>query len=130
MGSAFGITSPVKVFANTLYVETRLQAGQSLLLPEAEVRAVYIVSGKGKSRETVLEQYTMAVSCNEQDIVIEATEETQIAIIGGENIGTRYIDWYFVSSRKERIQQAKEDWKAGRFPNVRGDEDEFIPLPE
>lgn len=129
MGSAYGITSPVKVFANTLYVEARLQAGQSLVLPEADERAVYIVSGKAKARDTILEPYSMAIFANEKDIVIEAIEDTKIAIIGGENIGTRYIEWNFVSSRKERIQQAKGDWKAGRFPKVLGDEQEFIPLP-
>jgi redox-sensitive bicupin YhaK (pirin superfamily) len=57
-------------------------------------------------------------------------EESRIAIIGGEKMGRRYIEWNFVSSRQERIEQAKQDWKAGRFPKVPGDEDEFIPLPE
>ena len=49
--------------------------------------------------------------------------------IGGENVGPRFIDWNFISSRKERIEQAKQDWQAGRFAKVVGDEDEFIPYP-
>jgi redox-sensitive bicupin YhaK (pirin superfamily) len=60
---------------------------------------------------------------------LSAAEEARIAIIGGEPLGQRYIDWNFVSSRKERIDRAREDWKAGRFPKVPGDEEEFIPLP-
>jgi len=60
---------------------------------------------------------------------VTAKEDTQFALIGGANLGQRHIDWNFVSSRKERIEQAKEDWRAGRFPKVVGDEEEFIPLP-
>jgi redox-sensitive bicupin YhaK (pirin superfamily) len=51
-------------------------------------------------------------------------------VIGGEALGPRLVDWNFVSSRKARIEQAREDWRAGRFPKVPGDEEEFIPLPD
>jgi len=102
--------------------EARLQAGQTLLLPEAEERAVYLVNGKAKARDTTLEQYSMVIFSNEKNVMIEAIGDMQIAIIGGEKIGTRHIDWNFVSSRKERIQKAKDDWNVGRFPKVLGDE--------
>ena len=130
MGSAYGVTSPVKVYAETLYVEAHLQAGQTLTLPDAEERAVYVASGGLKARDTVIPEHSMAIFNEQEGVVLEAVEESRIAIIGGENIGPRFIEWNFVSSRKERIEQAKADWKAQRFDKVPGDEDEFIPLPE
>lgn len=130
MGSAYGVTAPVRVFARTLYVEAQLQAGQTILLPDAEERAVYVVQGLLKARETVMPEHSMAVFQQQREIALEATTAARIAIIGGEHMGQRYIDWNFVSSRKERIEQARQDWQAGRFPRVPGDEKEFIPLPE
>ena len=130
MGSAYGVTSPVKTFAETLYVEAHLQAGQSLRLPNAEERAVYLASGSLKAMDTVITEHAMAVFANQPGVVLEATSESRIAIIGGEKMTPRFIEWNFVSSRKERIKQAKADWKAQRFPKIPGDEDEFIPLPE
>tara|TARA_R110001583_G_scaffold24563_2_gene89948 strand:+ start:218945 stop:219859 length:915 start_codon:yes stop_codon:yes gene_type:complete len=130
MGSAFGVSSPVKVFAETLYLEAHLHAGQSLALPAAEERAVYVAQGSLKAQGTDIPEHSMAVFANVAGVVLEATRESRIAIIGGEHLGTRFIDWNFVSSRKARIEQARQDWKAGRFPKVPGDETEFIPLPE
>ena len=71
----------------------------------------------------------MAIFSAEQGVVLEAVSEARIAIIGGETMSHRFIDWNFVSSRKERIEQAKADWQAQRFPKVPGDDIEFIPLP-
>lgn len=130
MGTAFGVSSPVKVFAETLYVEAHLQAGQSIALPAAEERAVYVAQGSLKARDTAIEEHAMAVFSNAEGVVLEATVESRIAIIGGERLGPRFIEWNFVSSRQARIEQAKRDWKAGRFPKVVGDEIEFTPLPE
>lgn len=130
MGSAYGVTSPVKTFAETLYVEAHLQAGQRITLPDAEERAVYVASGALMARDTHIPEHAMAVFAAEPGIVLEAVQESRIAIIGGEPLGQRFIDWNFVSSRKARIEQARDDWKAGRFPKVPGDEEEFIPLPE
>ena len=129
MGSAYGVESPVKTYAQTLYVEAHLQQGQSIALPDADERAVYVVSGSLAAQGASLPQHSMAVLSGEKNIELSATEEARIAIIGGEPLGQRYIDWNFVSSRKERIEAAKEDWKGGRFPRVPGDEEEFIPLP-
>ena len=61
---------------------------------------------------------------------VQAQATARVAIIGGEPLGHRYLEWNFVSSRKERIEQAKQDWREGRFPKVPGDEIEFIPLPK
>jgi len=129
MGSAFGVSSPVKVFADTLYVEAHLQAGQRISLPEAEERAVYVVEGELNAKGSVLAEHSMAVFSSESGIELMASRETRIAIIGGAHLGKRYMEWNFVSSRRERIAQAKADWQAQRFAKVVGDEDEFIPLP-
>ncbi|NMH65071.1 pirin family protein [Shewanella salipaludis] len=130
MGTAYGVTSPVKTYAETLYLEAHLQAGQSLLLPDAAERGLYVAYGELKVRDTLLPLHSMTVFSSAAGVVVEAVEESRIAIIGGESLGQRHIEWNFVSSRKERIEQAKRDWQAGRFPKVPGDAEEFIPLPE
>lgn len=130
MGTAYGLTSPVRTFARTLYVEAHLQPGQTLALPEAEERAVYVAQGALAARGTDIPEHSMAVFADAAGVVLEATAESRIAIIGGEHLGQRFIEWNFVSSRKARIEAAKDDWRAGRFPKVPGDETEFIPLPE
>lgn len=130
MGTAYGATSPVKMHSDTLYVEARLQKGQSLVLPDAAERALYVASGSVQAKETVLAEHSMAVFKPESDIEITATEEARIAVIGGEPFAPRFMEWNFISSRNARLEEAKADWKAGRFPLVPGDEKEFIPFPE
>lgn len=130
MGSAYGVTSPVKVYAETLYIEAHLQAGQRLIVPEAEQRAVYVVEGEITTCETLIPAYAMAVLSTAPGIELIATRESRIAIVGGQPLGERFLEWNFVSSRRERIEQAKADWKAQAFPKVAGDEQEYIPLPE
>jgi redox-sensitive bicupin YhaK (pirin superfamily) len=129
MGSAYGATSPVRIFADTLYIEAHLQAGQTLALPAAEERALYVVSGSIHAQDTTIDQHEMAVLSNQPGVMVSAAEEAHIALVGGEKLGRRHIDWNFISSRKERVEQAREDWKAGRFAKVPGDDEEFIPLP-
>lgn len=130
MGTAFGVTSPVKTFAETLYVEAHLQPGQSVALPDAKECAIYVAGGCLSVAGMTIPEHNMAVFAEDKATVLHATENTRIAIIGGEPVGPRYVEWNFVSSRKERIEQAKLDWKQGRFPKVPDDEVEFIPLPE
>ncbi|MEQ8408605.1 MAG: pirin family protein [Gammaproteobacteria bacterium] len=130
MGSAFGMTSPVKTFAETLYFEATLAAGQTLELPDTAERAVYVASGAVEIAETAVTDHCMAVLEPGSGLTVTATEDSRIALIGGENLGERHIEWNFVSSRKERIEQAKDDWQAGRFPVVPDDAEEFIPLPD
>jgi hypothetical protein len=129
IGSAYGVESPVKQFAKTLYVEAGLQAGQSLSAPESEELAVYVAQGELDIDGQTIPEYSLAILDTQQDITLTATQNSRIAIIGGEKPGPRRVWWNFVSSRKERIEQAKQDWAAGRFPTVPGDEEEFIPLP-
>lgn len=129
MGTAYGETSPVKVFANTLYIEAWLKPGQKLTLPDAQERGLYVAKGRLLAGETEIPEFSMAVLSEQQGVIVEALEETRLALIGGEPLGKRFIEWNFVSSRKERIEEAKRDWENGRFPTVPGDEDEYIPLP-
>jgi len=129
MGAAYGVRSPVRTFAGTLYVEGHLRRGQVLALPRAEERAVYVASGELSIAGTRVPEHSMAVIRDADDVAMEALEDARVAVIGGAAMPRRYIEWNFVSSRRERIEQAKRDWKAGRFPTVPGDEEEFIPLP-
>lgn len=129
MGSAYGLQSPVKTFAETLYIEAALTKGQSLTLPHSAERGLYVANGQLEVNQQTLDTFHMAV-LGSAEITITATQDkTRIAMIGGETFSKRYIDWNFVSSRKERIEQAKDDWRNQRFPKVIGDEDEFTPLP-
>lgn len=129
MGTAWGVSSPVRTFADTLYIEAHLQPGQRLQLPPAAERAVYVAQGALRARDVAIPEHALAILTDAPDVVVEATAEARIALIGGAPVGHRFIDWNFVSSRKERIEEAKRDWREGRFPKVPGDEVEFIPLP-
>lgn len=128
MGAAYGEQSPVKTFAETLYVEATLKAGDQLPLPDAAERAIYVAGGGVQVDDTTVPEHAMAVLRSGHG-KITATANSRIAIVGGEPLGRRHMEWNFVSSRLERIEQAKADWRAGRFPAVPGD-DEFIALPD
>ncbi len=130
MGSAYGLVSPVKTFAETLYFEAYLKQGQTLSVPDTMERAIYVAAGGITINGTTVKEFSMAVLQSGAEIRLEATADSRIALIGGETLSPRHIFWNFVSSRPERIEQAKADWKAGKFPKVPGDEEEFIPLPE
>jgi redox-sensitive bicupin YhaK (pirin superfamily) len=129
MGSAFGVTSPVKTFSPTLYFEANMGDGASFNVPEAEELGVYVVQGEALVDGEVAPINAMSV-LNPSAKTITAKGQTRLAVIGGQNLGHRHLDWNFVSSRKDRIDQAKADWKAGRFPKVVGDEEDYIPLKE
>lgn len=129
IGSAYGLTSPVKTFYQTLYLEAELQAGQSLLLPDCAERGLYLVSGQVQLQDSQLQARQLMVLKAAEGIRLTATAPSRLALIGGETIGPRFMEWNFVSSRKERIAQAKQDWQQGRFPKIPGDEEEFIPYP-
>lgn len=129
IGEAFGITSPVKTFSSTLYIEAKLKAGQSLTLPMAKERGLYLVDGNVSLKDTQVEKHAMVVLVEEEGIAVTANEDSQIALIGGTNLGKRYIDWNFVSSRRERVDEAKIQWVNNKFPKISGDKDEYIPYP-
>ena len=132
VGQAWGLRSPVETFTDTIYADVMLEPGAMLPLETAhEERAVYVVSGEvtigsdhfPSGQLLVLRQGTISVR-NAED------EATRLVLVGGETMdGPRHIWWNFVSSRLDRIEQAKADWKVGRFGTVPGDAEEFIPLP-
>ncbi|MDJ0741021.1 MAG: pirin family protein [Gammaproteobacteria bacterium] len=130
IGSAYGLQSPVRTFADTLFVEAHLTAGQRLDLPEADELALYVVAGRVGVGDDEVAAHSMAVLDPGARTPIRAGVDAHIVLIGGEPIGERFIDWNFVSSRRDRIERAKQDWRDGRFPTVPGDRDEFIPLPD
>ena len=129
IGSAFGATSPVAVRSPTLYLDIALAAGDALPLPIATERAVYVVEGAAELDGLPLPPQTMTVLAAGSEPMLSASGDARVVLIGGEPLGPRHIWWNFVSSRKERIAQAADDWEAGRFEMVPG-ETEFIPLPE
>lgn len=129
IGEAYGVESPVKQFASTLYIEARLKKGDTLIIPKAQERAVYVVTGSLKVGIETVSRFNMAVLKRDADITVEAIEDSFIAVIGGEELAPRYMEWNFVSSRKERIEKAKRDWQEGNFPKVIDDEEEYISYP-
>lgn len=131
MGSAYGVTSPVKTFSPVLYLEADLEDGAELALPEEVAEAgIYVVRGEALVDGARAPLNAMTVLEMSAAKKVRAKGRTRFAMIGGAPLGERHIWWNFVSSRKERIEQAKADWQAGRFGTVPGDEDEFIPLPD
>lgn len=131
-GSEYGLTSPVEALSPLFYVDAMMSAGSELALPGGYAeRAVYVVDGSLGCGAEHAEAGRMLVFAREAKAVLCAAQATRIVLLGGAPLdGKRYIDWNFVASSKERLEQAKRDWKEGRFPKVPGDELEFIPLPE
>jgi redox-sensitive bicupin YhaK (pirin superfamily) len=130
-GSAFGRTSPVGMLSEWLYAEVVLAAGASAPLdPDQEERAIYVADGEVDIAGDRFEGPRLLVFRPGDRITVRALRDARLMFLGGAALeGPRYIWWNFVSSRKERIEQAKEDWKTGRFAPV-PNETEFIPLPE
>ncbi|EYF07291.1 pirin family protein [Chondromyces apiculatus] len=134
-GHAFGLKSSVPVLSPTFYLHAEVQPGAKVPLPhEHSERAVYIVKG---SVETGGHTYTegqlliFAPGIASRDTpALTATAPSTLMLLGGEPLGERFIWWNFVSSRKERLDQAKADWSQGRIPLPLHDDAEFIPLPE
>jgi redox-sensitive bicupin YhaK (pirin superfamily) len=133
IGSFEGLSSPVKVYSDTLYVDLQLQPNRAFPFgAEHEERAVYILSGSLIIAGDRFEADQLLVFRPGDAITLVAGEKgCHLMLFGGAALNSkRYIWWNFVSSSKERIEQAKEEWRTGRFDIVPGDEEEFIPLPE
>jgi len=131
-GSAYGATSPVQVWSPLLYVEARLDQRAELILPnEYAERAIYVVNGAISCDGEQRGAGSMSVFRENVDACISAMEPAHVMLLGGAPLeGERHIWWNFVSSSKARIERAKDDWRARRFPAVPGDDVEFIPLPD
>jgi len=129
-GRLAGVQSPVQIDSPQFYVHWQLRAGSRVSLPaEYPERAVYVASGEVEVDGRRVEAGSMAVLEPGKAATIAGLGNAVVMALGGEPVGPRYIDWNFVSSSKERIDQAREDWKAGRMKLPDLDNDEFIPLP-
>jgi redox-sensitive bicupin YhaK (pirin superfamily) len=132
-GSLYGAHSPVQTLSDMFYADVTLVEGTRLPLPaEHEERAAYIVEGSVELPEGTYHAGQLLIFKQGAAITLRAPESTpaRMMLLGGEPMdGARHIWWNFVSSSKERIEQAKEDWNAGRFAPVL-EETEFIPLPD
>jgi len=131
MGSLWGVSAPTTTYAETIYADIVLDAGGSVPIDAgADERAVYVALGEASLDGMRLEPMTLYVL--KPGIATSLTSKSggRVMLCGGEAFATpRHVWWNFVSSSRDRINQAKDDWNAGRFPKVPGDEKEFIPIP-
>ena len=128
----FGLRSPVKTQWDTIFADVHLDAGASVPLDaDYEERSIYVIDGEIDIAGDRFAPGKLLVFKPGDKITVRAVSKSHFVILGGARMdGPRHIWWNFVSSRKERIEQAKADWKSGRFDIVPGDDKEFIPLPE
>ena len=130
-GNAYGLNNDVKTNSPLFYLHVNLQQGATFALPKEHTeRGFYIVKGSIEVSGITYTDGKMLVFSKGDDPVIIAKENTTLMLLGGEPLGERFIWWNFVSSRKERIEQAKEDWKQGRIILPPNDNKEFVPLPD
>ena len=128
-GQVKGQTSPVQTLSPILYINVELAAGGEFTLSaDYSERALYSVTPGLTVNDAAIAAQRLVILPSSEEITIAAAVPARCVIVGGEPVGPRFKWWNFVSSRPERIEQAKQDWQAGRFDPV-PDETEFIPLP-
>ncbi len=132
MGSLWGRTAPTTQHAATIYADIAMTAGSSIpIAAEADERAVLVAIGDASLDGQPLERHALHILAPGVPMTLTAITDARVMLLGGEAFATkRHVWWNFVSSDRERINQAKHDWKEGRFPKVPGDEAEWIPIPE
>jgi redox-sensitive bicupin YhaK (pirin superfamily) len=128
VGEAFGERSPVQAASPALFMDITMQAGDAFPLPPAAERALYGVDGAFTLDGETIPAQTLIVLAPGEEPLVAAESDVRLALVGGEPLGPRFMWWNFVSSRRQRIDQAADDWAAGRFAAVPG-ETEFIELP-
>jgi redox-sensitive bicupin YhaK (pirin superfamily) len=130
-GSAYGVSAPVRTLSPLFYADVELPPGGELVVPgEYQERAVYVVHGAASCGDERATPGRMLLLAPGHDVSVFAKAPARLVLIGGAPLdGQRHIWWNFVSSSRERLEQAKRDWKAGRFAKVAGDEEDFTPLP-
>ena len=130
VGDAFGRRAPVKVYSPMFYVDAQMPAGSRLPVDAPhEERGVLLLSGAARIGDEALAAGELAVLAPGADVVVEAVDATRLVLFGGAPLGPRHMWWNFVSSSRERIERAKQDWRDQRFGSIAG-ETEFIPLPD
>ena len=132
MGELWGERAPTTTHAETIYAEIVLAPGGALPIEiSADERALMLVDGEATVDGHKLTLYDLTVLQPDRDMTLQSRHGARVMLLGGEAFQTRrHVWWNFVSSSRERIEQAKEDWANGRFPPVPGEGKEFIPLPE
>lgn len=132
MGSLWGAEAPTTQYAQTIYADIQLKAGGTIPIDaEADERAVMLVDGDAALDGQALEKYYLYVLKPGEAMTLASRGGGRAMLLGGEAFSTRrHVWWNFVSSSRERIEQAKQDWVEGNFPKVPGDNEEFIPLPD
>ncbi len=130
-GEAYGRRAPVTTFSPLFYADVSLLAGTEFpVTDEYSERAAYVVQGDVACARERAGPGRMLLFAAGAAVALRTTHGARLVLIGGEPVGERHIYWNFVASSRERIEQAKRDWREGRFPKIPGDDLEFIPLPE
>ena len=132
MGDLWGVSAPTTQYAATIYADIVLEAGGAIPIDAgADERALYLTHGDAALDGVALEPMTLYVLRPGITATLRSSGGARVMLCGGEAFTTpRFVWWNFVSSRRDRIDQAKQDWKAGNFPKVPDDAEEFIPIPE
>jgi redox-sensitive bicupin YhaK (pirin superfamily) len=132
MGTLWGKTAGVTEHSETIYADIILAAGASVPIDAgADERAVLVTEGAASLDGQKLDPFTLYILAPGEAMTLKGETPSRVMLLGGEAFATkRHVWWNFVSSSRDRINQAKEDWKARRFPVVPGDEEEYIPIPE
>ena len=131
MGTLWGATAETPCHSPTVYADIQMSGGAVPIEAEADERAVMLVGGQAELDGAPLDLFTLYVLRPGHQAVLSSAGAARAMLMGGGDFSTRrYVFWNFVSSSRDRINQAKEDWQAMRFPLVPGDDQEFIPLPQ
>ncbi len=131
MGELWGVTASTTCHSPTIYADLVLAQGASVAIDaEADERAVLVTEGTATLDGEPLTLFDLVILAPGHRAVLQATVPARAMLLGGGAFATpRHVFWNFVSSSRDRINQAKEDWRGGKFPTVPGDDQEFIPLP-
>lgn len=132
MGKLWGQAAPVTTYANTIYADINLQPGGAIPIDcDAEERAIYLAGGDAALDNLALRPMTLYVLRPGTSTTLRSVDGARVMLCGGEAFTTpRHVWWNFVSSSKDRIMAAREDWEAGRFAKIPGDAEEYIPIPK
>ena len=132
MGTLWGKTASATQHAATIYADIILQPGASVPIDaDADERAVLLVEGEASLDGVPLERFTLSILAPGIPMKLTASAPSRLMLLGGEAFVTpRHVFWNFVSSSRDRINQAKQQWKAREFPLIPGDDEEYIPLPQ
>lgn len=132
LGDFSGVKSPIQTQWNTIYVDIHLEEGARISIPkDIEERALYVLKGQIEIASLTYDPEQMLVLHPNDNVIVKAKTAVHMMLLGGATMDSkRYIYWNFVASSKDRLEQAKQDWREGRFEKAPGDEKEFIPLPD